>query len=64
MNDCNAEVSETLRILKPGGKFIYLTFGQPHFRKRYLQREGTTLEIRALGEAFHYYLYIVRKESN
>ncbi|TEB36742.1 S-adenosyl-L-methionine-dependent methyltransferase [Coprinellus micaceus] len=64
VNDCNAEVSETLRVLKPGGKFIYLTFGQPHFRKRYLQREGTSLEIRALGEAFHYYLYIVRKESN
>ncbi|KAJ3539701.1 hypothetical protein NMY22_g4618 [Coprinellus aureogranulatus] len=64
INDCNAEVSETLRVLKPGGKFIYLTFGQPHFRKRYLQREGTTLEIKALGEAFHYYLYIVRKESN
>jgi ubiquinone/menaquinone biosynthesis C-methylase UbiE len=64
VNDCNAEVSETLRVLKPGGKFIYLTFGQPHFRKRYLQREGISLEIRALGEAFHYYLYIVRKESN
>ncbi|KAF5335992.1 hypothetical protein D9611_006341 [Ephemerocybe angulata] len=64
IDDCNGEVSETLRVLKPGGKFIYLTFGQPHFRKRYLQKEGTTLEIRALGEAFHYYLYIVRKESS
>ena len=49
------------RVLrKPGGIFIYLTFGQPHFRKRYLTRPGTTLEVRALGEAFHYYLYILR----
>ena len=49
------------RVLrKPGGVFIYLTFGQPHFRKRYLTRPGTSLEVRALGEAFHYYLYILR----
>ena len=47
-------------MLKPGGIFVYLTFGQPHFRRRYLDRPGTTLEIRKLGEAFHYYLYIVR----
>jgi len=49
------------RILKPKGTFIYLTFGQPHFRRRYLQRDGTSLEIRELGETFHYYLYILRK---
>ena len=47
-------------VLKPGGVFIYLTFGQPHFRRRYLDRPGTTLEIRKLGDAFHYFLYIVR----
>ncbi|KAI1791823.1 S-adenosyl-L-methionine-dependent methyltransferase [Ganoderma leucocontextum] len=33
---------------------------EPHFRRRYLDRPGTTLEIRKLGEAFHYHLYIVR----
>ena len=47
-------------VLKPGGVFIYLTFGQPHFRRRYLDRPGTALEIRKLGDAFHYFLYIVR----
>ncbi|KAJ2933118.1 hypothetical protein H1R20_g3950, partial [Candolleomyces eurysporus] len=62
IDDCNKEVDETLRVLRKGGKFIYLTFGQPHFRKRYLQKEGTSLEIRTLGEAFHYFLYIVTKE--
>jgi len=61
IDDCNKEVDETLRVLRKGGVFIYLTFGQPHFRRRYLQREGTTLEIKELGETFHYYLYIVRK---
>ncbi|KAH0582790.1 hypothetical protein H2248_010700 [Termitomyces sp. 'cryptogamus'] len=59
--DCNKEVDETLRVLrKSKGIFLYLTFGQPHFRKRYLTRPGTTLEIKQLGEAFHYYLYIIR----
>lgn len=45
-----------------GGVFLYLTFGQPHFRKRYLTGEGTTLEVREMGEMFHYYLYVLRKE--
>ena len=48
------------RVLRKGGIFIYLTFGQPHFRRRYLDRPNTTLEIRKLGDAFHYFLYIVR----
>jgi len=61
IDDCTKEVDEALRVLRKGGVFIYLTFGQPHFRRRYLQKEGTTLEIKQLGEAFHYYLYILRK---
>ncbi|KAF5316829.1 hypothetical protein D9619_006317 [Psilocybe cf. subviscida] len=64
IDDCNSEVNEALRTLRKGGVFVYLTFGQPHFRRRYLQKGGTTLEIKQLGEAFHYYLYIVRKQAN
>ncbi|KAH7872935.1 S-adenosyl-L-methionine-dependent methyltransferase [Lentinula edodes] len=61
VEDCTKEVSEVIRTLrKEMGVFIYLTFGQPHFRKRYLTVPGTKLEIRELGEAFHYYLYILR----
>jgi ubiquinone/menaquinone biosynthesis C-methylase UbiE len=63
IDDCNSEVDETLRVLRKDGLFVYLTFGQPHFRRRYLKREGTTLEIKELGEAFHYYLYILRKNT-
>jgi len=58
---CTKEVDEVLRILRPYGLFIYLTFGQPHFRKQLLQRDNTTVEVHQLGDAFHYYLYIVRK---
>ncbi|KAF7308262.1 Methyltransf-25 domain-containing protein [Mycena chlorophos] len=64
IDDCSAEVAETIRVLKKSsGIFIYLTFGQPHFRRRYLQPPNTRLEIKELGEAFHYYLYVVRMET-
>ncbi|KAJ7576916.1 S-adenosyl-L-methionine-dependent methyltransferase, partial [Mycena floridula] len=60
IENCTKEVDEVLRVLrKPAGTFLYLTFGQPHFRKRFLAREGTTLQVKELGEAFHYYFYIL-----
>jgi hypothetical protein len=63
LSDCNAEVSEVLRVLRPQqGIFLYLTFGQPHFRKRYLQRADTSLQVKELGDMFHYYLYVVKKD--
>ncbi|TFY54749.1 hypothetical protein EVG20_g9583 [Dentipellis fragilis] len=53
-----ARVCSVLR--KGTGIFLYLTFGQPHFRRRFLTRDGTSLEIKRIGEAFHYYFYIIR----
>jgi len=62
VDDCTKEVDEALRVLKKDtGVFVYITFGQPHFRKRFLTRPGTSLEVKQLGEAFHYYLYILRR---
>lgn len=49
-------------VLRLTGLFLYLTFGQPHFRKRYLSKPHTQLEVRQLGEAFHYYFYILRRQ--
>ncbi|KGB79114.2 hypothetical protein CNBG_4952 [Cryptococcus deuterogattii R265] len=61
---CTQEVSEALRVLRkrPGSKFAYFTFGQPHFRKRYMQnRPNFTLTHREIGppEGFAYFLYIL-----
>ncbi|KAN0088629.1 S-adenosyl-L-methionine-dependent methyltransferase [Tylopilus felleus] len=64
VKDCTAEVSEVLRVLRPSGTFLYVTFGQPHFRRRFLtgpHAPGTRLEIKELGKSFHYYMYILRK---
>jgi hypothetical protein len=61
VENCTKEVDEVIRVLcAQTGIFLYFTFGQPHFRRRYLQREGTSLEIRQLGDAFHYYFYILK----
>ncbi|KAF8605844.1 S-adenosyl-L-methionine-dependent methyltransferase [Ceratobasidium sp. AG-I] len=63
VQNCEKEVAEAVRVLRPGGKLIYLTFGQPHFRRRYLTLPGCSLEVKELGESFHYYLYVMTKDK-
>ncbi|KAF8518977.1 S-adenosyl-L-methionine-dependent methyltransferase [Hysterangium stoloniferum] len=64
VENCTKEVDQVIRVLRSQtGVFLYLTFGQPHFRRRYLQKKGTSLEIKELGEAFHYYLYILKMSN-
>ena len=49
-------------LLKEGGSMIYITFGQPHFRRKYLEAvEGWNVETRALGDMFHYFVYVATK---
>lgn len=40
LNDINCSLNEVMRLLKPGGKFISITFGQPHFRLPHMNRPG------------------------
>ncbi|CAD6887853.1 unnamed protein product [Tilletia controversa] len=58
-----AEIDGVLALLKPStGRFLYLTFGQPHFRRPHLEREGRwTIEVRTTGDMFHYFWFIGRK---
>ena len=58
------EVDEVVRVLKVGGQFIYITFGQPHFRKRHLERPCWTVETSTLGDAFHYFFYRMVKQNS
>ncbi|SOV07900.1 related to SEE1 - probable lysine methyltransferase [Ustilago sp. UG-2017a] len=50
------------KLLKQGGSMVYITFGQPHFRRKYFEAiEGWKVETRTLGEMFHYFVYVATK---
>lgn len=54
---------EIHRVLKPEGIFISITFGQPHFRRRFFSHPEFTWSVdwNTFGETFHYFLYILKK---
>lgn len=61
-----ANVREMLKgvdaLLKPGGRMIYITFGQPHFRKPWLEEvQGWHVTVSTLGDMFHYFVYVCTK---
>ncbi|KAL6848847.1 hypothetical protein ACP4OV_021430 [Aristida adscensionis] len=51
------------RVLKPEGVFVSITFGQPHFRRRFFEAPGFTwnIEYSSFGDGFHYFLYTLKK---
>jgi ubiquinone/menaquinone biosynthesis C-methylase UbiE len=62
--EAHAYLSECCRVLRAGGTFLYVTFGQPHFRKLCLldERLAWTLEkTETIGDAFHYFVYVLKK---
>lgn len=63
INDVKGEVDEVQRVLKVGGTFLYITFGQPHFRKRHIERDCWNIDIKTMGDAFHYFFYTMIKEK-
>ncbi|KAI9306242.1 S-adenosyl-L-methionine-dependent methyltransferase [Cunninghamella echinulata] len=62
VREVKAEVDEVQRVLKVGGVFIYITFGQAHFRKPHLTRDCWEIKTTTLGDAFHYFFYSMLKE--
>ncbi len=60
VEDVKKEVDEVNRILnKKHGRFIYITFGQPHFRQRHLIRSNWDITVEKIGDAFHYFVYVM-----
>lgn len=47
--------------LSPRGARRNSTFGQPHFRRPLLAREGWTLAYEELGEGFAYYWFTMQR---
>uniref|UniRef100_A0A6J0VF19 EEF1A lysine methyltransferase 4 n=1 Tax=Pogona vitticeps TaxID=103695 RepID=A0A6J0VF19_9SAUR len=56
-------LTEVSRVLRPGGRFISITFAQPHFRKRHYAQPtyGWSVQYKTYGSGFHYFLYIMLK---
>jgi len=54
MNDVLSGVS---RVLKKQGKFLSITFAQPHFRSRFYKQFWSNCKISTFGSGFHYYFY-------
>lgn len=59
---------EISRTLSPGGKFVQITFGQPHFRKRLFEKDefNWTVEVHTLQptRSFHFYVYVCSKKPS
>jgi len=56
-------LSEVSRVLRPGGRFISVTFAQPHFRIPMLALERLNWDVRTdvLGSHFHYFYFTMTK---
>jgi EEF1A lysine methyltransferase 4 len=59
-----------VRVLKPGGKWLYVTSRQPHFMKPLLAREHKweveeeVLEDPDGGGSFEYFGFIMKRHQN
>lgn len=62
-------VDEVARVLKPGGKWLYITYRQPHFMKPLLIREDKwNLEVEVLEDpdgagGFEYFSFIMTRHA-
>lgn len=59
-------LSEISRVLKPqGGRFLSLTFAQPHFRSPFYAKDKYSWNVthETFGTGFHYFCYIMTKGS-
>ena len=61
LSDITVTIDEIYRVLRDGGSFISISFGQPHFRKQYLERDGWKVTVQPLEDTF-YFLYIAHKQ--
>ena len=58
LSDVSAALSECLRVLKrPGGRFISISFGQPHFRLPFMERGGWKLVSQSVLGLYYIYVF-------
>ena len=48
-------------VLTDKGRFLQVSFSQPHFRKKYLTRPDWTIDTQKIDVGFGYYCYVMTK---
>ncbi|KAF2197842.1 hypothetical protein GQ43DRAFT_402232 [Delitschia confertaspora ATCC 74209] len=65
LESTKAYIDEVVRVLKKGGVFVYITYRQPHFMRKFLERQGVwDVVVEELGNeagAFGYFGFGMRK---
>jgi hypothetical protein len=55
-------------VLKPGGKWLYITYRQPHFLRPLLQRDGIwSVDVHKLEDGpgtFEYFGFVMTKHDD
>uniref|UniRef100_A0ACB8FBU4 Uncharacterized protein n=1 Tax=Sphaerodactylus townsendi TaxID=933632 RepID=A0ACB8FBU4_9SAUR len=56
-------LTEVSRVLKPRGRFVSITFAQPHFRTPHYAQPAYGWSTRHVtyGSGFHYFVYVMKK---
>jgi SAM-dependent methyltransferase len=59
---CAAMVSSVQRVLRPGGRFLMISFQQPHFRKRYLTHPALSPpKVQGIEVGMGYFFFSMQK---
>jgi ubiquinone/menaquinone biosynthesis C-methylase UbiE len=59
--DIDLMLAEIHRVQKNEGIYVYISFGQPHFRKPLLT--NWDINVETIGTMFHYFVYICKNKS-
>jgi EEF1A lysine methyltransferase 4 len=53
--------AQTVRVLRPGGLYLQISFAQPHFRRKYLEQEpsvwAAACKVHSIDAGFGYFAY-------
>lgn len=58
IQDVSQYLSGVKRILTPQGKFLQISFSQPHFREPLLQHLSSEISHESFGDGFENFLYL------
>ncbi|CAB3365445.1 Hypothetical predicted protein [Cloeon dipterum] len=59
-----SQIMENVRhVLSSTGKFISVTFAQPHFRLPLIRKTFWEVNYETFGDGFHYFFYVANMKT-